>query len=69
MQLSARDLRVSGPAESLLLIFDAQGKLCMQTRIGANSNVSLEKLAKGKVLARVVSKDGKVLHRQSLTLR
>lgn len=69
MQLSARNLRVSGPAESLLLLFDAQGKLCLQKRIGANSEVSLEKLPAGKVLARVVSKDGKALHHQSLTLR
>ena len=69
MQLSARNLRVRGPSESLLLLFDAQGKLCLQQRIGANSEVSLEMLPAGKVLARVVSKDGKALHHQSLTLR
>ena len=69
MQLSARNLRVSGPAESMLLLFDAQGKLCLQQRIGPNSEVSLEKLPAGKLLARVISKDGKALHHQSLTLR
>ena len=69
MQLSARDLRVSGPAESMLLVFDAQGKLCMQTRIGANTNVSLAKFPAGKMLARVISKDGKVLQNRGFTLR
>ncbi len=69
MRLSARSLYVNAPAKSTLLLFNANGKLCLKRDVGANANVSLARLSSGKWLAKVVSASGKTLSAQMLSLR
>ncbi len=69
MQLEAKNLYVSAPAKSTLLLFNANGELCLRQKVGMNANVSLEKLASGKWLAKVVSASGKTLSAQMFSLR
>lgn len=69
MRLDARNLYVSAPEKSTLLLFNANGELCLRRDVGMNTNVSLEKLSSGKWLAKVVSASGKTLSAQMLSLR
>lgn len=69
MRLEAKNLSVSAPAKSTLLLFNANGELCLRQNVGMNTNVSLGKLASGKWLAKVVSASGKTLFAQMLSLR
>lgn len=69
MRLEAKNLYVSAPARSTLLLFNANGALCLRQNVGMNTNVSLAKLPSGKLLAKVVSANGRALSSQTITLR
>lgn len=69
MRLEAKNLYVSAPARSTLLLFNANGALCLRQNVGMNTNVSLAKLPSGKLLAKVVSANGRTLSSQTITLR
>ena len=69
MRLEAKNLYVSAPARSTLLLFNANGSLCLRQNVGMNTNVSLAKLPSGKLLAKVVSANGRALFSQTITLR
>lgn len=64
-----RNLRVSAPAGSVLLLFRANGELCLQKSVGMNSSVSLARIPSGSFFAKVVSANGSVLLSKTLSVR
>jgi len=64
-----RNLLISVPSESKVMLYSANGKLAMTQNVSGNASVSLNKLPVGRYIVRLVTASGAKLSTQSIMVK